>query len=89
MQVLQWMEDSGTKPSAAMFRNILSFAHKSVGTEYAVVIQKRIGTPVLQKKNSFSDFMFPFSAALNVIVIEIFSFLSTGDHDLRFLWNPF
>ncbi|XP_017243113.1 pentatricopeptide repeat-containing protein At2g41720 isoform X2 [Daucus carota subsp. sativus] len=52
IEVLQWMEDSGTKPSAAMFRNILSFAHKSVGTEYAVVIQKRIES---LKRESFKE----------------------------------
>lgn len=49
---MQWMEDSGTKPSAAMYRNILSYAHKSVGTEYAVIIQKRIGTPVSKERKA-------------------------------------
>lgn len=43
MQVMQWMEDAGTHPSNVMYGNILSFAQKSVGTEYAAVIQERVG----------------------------------------------
>lgn len=43
MQVLQWMEDAGVKPSYGMFRDILSFAKKSGGMEYEAIIQERVG----------------------------------------------
>ncbi|KAJ0044038.1 hypothetical protein Pint_17867 [Pistacia integerrima] len=42
IEVLQWMEDAGIKPSHGMFRDILSFAQKSGGMEYASIIQERV-----------------------------------------------
>lgn len=47
MQVLQWMEDAGIKPSHGMFRDILSFAQKSGGMEYAAIIQERVGKLII------------------------------------------
>jgi len=43
MQVLQWMEDAGIQPSNEMYNDILFFAQRSGGAEYAVVIQERVG----------------------------------------------
>lgn len=43
MQVLQWMEDSGIKPSNGMYSDIFSFAQRSAGAETAFIIYNRIG----------------------------------------------
>ncbi|KAM7505449.1 hypothetical protein LguiB_004353 [Lonicera macranthoides] len=42
IEVMEWMEDAGIRPSSGMYKNIVSFAQKSSGTEYAPVIQERI-----------------------------------------------
>ena len=42
LQVLQWMEDAGIRPSNGMFHDISSFAEKSSGSDYAI-INERIG----------------------------------------------
>lgn len=47
---MEWMADAGIQPSSGMYKNIVSFAQKSSGTECAPVIQERIGmliTPYL------------------------------------------
>ncbi|KAH7557229.1 hypothetical protein JRO89_XS11G0079600 [Xanthoceras sorbifolium] len=42
IEVLQWMEEAGIQPSNGMFRDIHSFAQKSGGAEYAVIIQEKV-----------------------------------------------
>ncbi|GKV27597.1 hypothetical protein SLEP1_g36756 [Rubroshorea leprosula] len=42
IEVLQWMEDAGIQPSDGMFVDIVSFAQKSVGAEYAAIIEERV-----------------------------------------------
>lgn len=42
VQVLQWMEDAGVKPSYKMCHDIYSFAERSAGAENAAVIKERI-----------------------------------------------
>ena len=47
MQVLQWMEDAGVQPSNGMYHDIIFFAQRGGGAEYAAVIQKRVGMQTL------------------------------------------
>lgn len=65
MQVLQWMEDAGMRPSNLMYQNILSFAQKSAGTEYAAVIQERIGMVIMDFHGNFS--LFPLDYEILVL----------------------
>ncbi|KAL2923578.1 hypothetical protein RDABS01_015069 [Bienertia sinuspersici] len=42
IEVLQWMEEIGHKPSVAMYRDVVFFAQRSGGSDLAAVIQERI-----------------------------------------------
>ncbi|VFQ72207.1 unnamed protein product [Cuscuta campestris] len=42
IEVMQWMEDGGIRPSKEMYQNLLFFAKRSAGTEHAAVINERI-----------------------------------------------
>lgn len=43
VQVLQWMEDAGVRPSNSMYLNISTYAQESGGADYAAVIKERVG----------------------------------------------
>jgi len=46
VQVLQWMEDAGTRPSLQMYHDVLSYTWRDKSTEYAVQIQERISMEI-------------------------------------------
>lgn len=56
MQVLQWMEDAGLRPSNEMYSDISSFSQKCCGAENAAVIKERLGMDTLFLFYCFKDF---------------------------------
>nr|UPT49855.1 pentatricopeptide repeat protein AaPPR566 [Agave angustifolia] len=46
IEVLQWMEDAGTRPSLQMYHDVLSYTWRDKSTEYAVQIQERISMEI-------------------------------------------
>lgn len=41
------MIDAGIEPSNQMYHDVFSYAQKSVGAEYAAIIQERVGMHIL------------------------------------------
>ena len=46
VQVLQWMEDAGTRPSLQMYHDVLSYTWRDKSAEYPVQIQERISKEI-------------------------------------------